>query len=300
MEGSPSAEHVRRWAVHVRSVLAELGLAHEPLAVDKLDTLGFLALQAEGIRIIDSSAATTDAREVKTPDEVALMRINGSIGEAMLSEFKAAITPGVRECELLGVLARALICRGGEYLFTGLVSSGENTNPWGSEASDRAVLAGDLVGVDTDGVGYEGYVIDVSRTFLCDAEPTAEQRDAYRASHHQVTAMTELLRPGMTFGEFSRSAPALPERYRAQRYYARAHQAGLEDEGPSIFFEEDLGERDAAARDRTIKPNMVLCVEAYAGEVGERFGVKLEDQLLVTEHGAEPLCRYPYETRLLN
>jgi Xaa-Pro aminopeptidase len=299
MEGSPSADRVRGWAAHVRSVLAELGLEDEPLAVDKLDTLGFLALQAEGVGIADSSPATTDAREVKTPEEVALMRINGSIGEAMLSEFEAAIAPGVRECELLAVLAQALISRGGEYLFTGLVSSGENTNPWGSEAGDRAVLAGDLVGVDTDGVGFEGYVIDVSRTFLCDAEPTADQRDAYRVSHHQVTAMTELIRPGMTFGEFARSAPPLPERYRDQRYYARAHQAGLEDEGPSIFFEEDVDERDAAAWDRIIKPGMVLCLEAYAGEVGGGFGVKLEDQVVVTEQRAELLCRYPYDTRLL-
>ena len=249
---------------------------------------------------MDSSPATVDAREVKTPQEVALMRINGAIGEAMLSEFEAAITPGVRERELLAVLARALISRGGEYLFTGLVASGQNTNPWGSEAGDRAVMAGDLVGVDTDGVGYEGYVIDVSRTFLCEGTPTPEQCDAYRVSHHQVTAMTELVRPGMTFGEFARSAPPLPERYRTQRYYARAHQAGLEDEGPSIFFEEDIDERDAAAWERTIKPGMVLCLEAYTGEVGGRFGVKLEDQLLVTEQGAELLCRYPYDPRLLN
>jgi Xaa-Pro aminopeptidase len=299
MEGSPSAGYVRRWAAEVRSVLGELGLEGEPLAVDKLDTPGFLALQAEGIRIVDSSPATTDAREVKTPQEIALMRINGGIGEQMLAEFEAAITPGVRECELLAVLARALISRGGEYLFTGLVSAGQNTNPWGAEASDRAVMAGDLVGIDTDGVGYEGYVIDVSRTFLCDAVPTPEQRDAYAVSHHQVTAMTELVRPRMTFGEFARGAPPLPERYREQRYYARAHQAGLEDEGPSIFFEEDVDERDSAAWDRTIKPGMVLCVEAYTGEAGGSFGVKLEDQLLVTEDGVELLCRYPYDARLL-
>lgn len=299
MEGAPSPGHVARWAAEVQSVLRELGLADQPLAVDKLDTLGFLALRAEGIRIVDSSPATVDAREVKTADEVALMRINGSIGEAMLSDFETAIAPGVQERELLAVLARSLISRGGEYLFTGLVSAGENTNPWGSEASDRVVREGDLVGVDTDGVGYEGYVIDVSRTFLCGGPPTADQRDAYRVGHHQVTAMADLVRPGMTFGEFARSAPPLPDRYRTQRYYARAHQAGLEDEGPSIFFAEDMAVHDAAAWDREIKPNMVLCVEAYTGEVGGRFGVKLEDQLLVTDRGAELLCRYPYDGRLL-
>ena len=50
----------------------------------------------------------------------------------------------------------------------------------------------------------------------------------------------------------------------------------------------------------SIQPNMILCLECYAGEVGAPFGVKLEDQLLVTEHGAEPLSFYPYEERLLS
>ena len=45
---------------------------------------------------------------------------------------------------------------------------------------------------------------------------------------------------------------------------------------------------------------MILCLECYAGEVGAPFGVKLEDQVLVTEHGAEPLSIYPYEERLLS
>jgi Xaa-Pro dipeptidase len=299
MEGSPSQEYVRRWAAEIRAVLRELGLEGEPLAVDKLDTPGFLALQAEQIRLVDSSPATTDAREVKTAEEVQLMRINGGIADAMLTEFEGAIRPGVRECELLAVLAESLIRRRGEYIFTGLVSAGANTNPWGSEATDKVVMPGELVGVDTDAVGYEGYVIDVSRTFLCDGPATRPQKEAYRVAHHQVTAMAELIRPGMTFDEFARAAPRLPEAYHPQRYYARAHQAGLEDEGPSIWFVEDVGERNALPSDRIIQPNMVLCLECYAGEVGAPFGVKLEDQLLVTEHGAEPLCVYPYEERLL-
>src|SRR5437016_2274021 len=149
MEGTPSQEYVRRWAAEIRSVLRELGLEGGPLAVDKLDTPGFLALQAEQIRLVDSSPATVDAREVKTPEEVQLMRINGGIGDAMLTEFEAAVRPGVRECELLAVLAESLIRRRGEYIFTGLVAAGANTNPWGSEAGDKVVMPGELVGVDT-------------------------------------------------------------------------------------------------------------------------------------------------------
>jgi Xaa-Pro dipeptidase len=44
---------------------------------------------------------------------------------------------------------------------------------------------------------------------------------------------------------------------------------------------------------------MVLCLECYAGEVGGAYGVKLEDQVLVTADGCELLCTYPYDEKLL-
>ena len=170
--GAESALKAREWAQSLRSVLREMGLDRERLAVDRLDTIGFLALQAEGFTVVDASPATVDAREVKTPEEVQLMAVNGGIGDAMLAEFEAAIRPGIREYELLAVLSDSLLRRHGEFLFTRLVASGTNTNPWLTEAHDKIVQPGDLVGVDTDANGYEGYVIDVSRTFLCGDDPS--------------------------------------------------------------------------------------------------------------------------------
>jgi len=70
-------DKAREWARSIRSTLRELGLERERLAVDKLDTVGFLALHEEGIAIVDVGPATVDAREVKTPEEVALFAING-------------------------------------------------------------------------------------------------------------------------------------------------------------------------------------------------------------------------------
>ncbi len=298
--GLESRDKAREWARSVRAVLKELGLERERLAVDRCDTLGFLALQAEGIELTDSGPATVDAREVKTPEEIDLMTINGAIGDAILAEFEAAIRPGVREYELLAVLGDALLRRHGEFLFTRLVASGTNTNPWMSEAHDKIVRPGDLVGVDTDANGYEGYVIDVSRTFLCGDTPSPEQKEAYRVAYDCVTGMRELLRPGMSFEEFAHKAPQLPEAYRAQRYPAMVHQAGLEDEGPGIPYpDDDRGPRRIMPR-REIKENMVLCLECYAGEVGVPFGVKLEDQVVVTRDGAELLCTYPYDAKLLS
>ena len=48
------------------------------------------------------------------------------------------------------------------------------------------------------------------------------------------------------------------------------------------------------------KEGMVLCLECYAGEVGAPFGVKLEDQVLVTANGCELLSDYPFDDKLLS
>ncbi len=298
--GVQSRDRAREWARSIRATLEELGLRGERLAVDRCDAAGFLALQAEGIELADAGPATVDAREVKTPEEIQLMILNGAIGDAMLAAFEAAIRPGVREYELLAVLADTLLRYHGEFLFTRLVASGTNTNPWMSEAHDKLVQPGDLVGVDTDATGYEGYVIDVSRTFLCGDTASPEQKEAYRVAYDCVTGMRELIRPGMTFEEFARQAPRLPEPYRALRYPTMVHQAGLEDEGPGIPYPDDDREPRRLMPERELKEHMVLCLECYAGKVGAPFGVKLEDQVVVTREGAELLCTYPYEAKLLD
>lgn len=293
----------RRWAGEVAQAMRDLGCAGEPLAVDKLDGFGFAALREAGIEVTDPSPATVDAREVKTPEEVQLMIINGGIGDAMMADFEAAIAPGVREYELLAVLNDSLFRHHGEFMFTRLVASGTNTNPWMSEAHDKIVQPGDLVGIDTDANGYEGYVVDFSRTFLCGDEASEGQKEAYRVAYDCVNGMRELMRPGMSFMDFSRQAPQLPEAYKRGRYGVMAHQAGLEDEGPSICYLDDLADDPENAGklmpDREIQENMVFCLECFAGKEGAPYGVKLEDQVLVTADGALPLCTYPFEKKLL-
>jgi Xaa-Pro aminopeptidase len=296
--GPASKDDARRFAAGVVSVLAELGLEGEKLGVDRLDTTGFLALQEADVTLTPASPTADAAREIKTDDEVDLLKINGAIGDAIMAEFEAAIRPGIHEHELLAVLGNSLMNYHGDGLTTRLVSSGQNTNPWMSEAHDKIVMPGDLVGVDTDANGYEGYVIDLSRTFLCGNRATPEQREAYRVAYECVTGMTELVKPGVTFEEFVHAAPRLPEKFRAQRYTGMAHQAGLEIEGPGIPWPEDV-EAGRKIPDRVIQENMILCLECYAGEVGAPFGVKLEDQVLVTEDGCELLCTYPFDEKLL-
>jgi len=56
---------------------------------------------------------------------------------------------------------------------------------------------------------------------------------------------------------------------------------------------------DISIADGEFEPGMTVCVESYIGEVGGEEGVKLEEQVLITETGAEPLSTFPFEDELL-
>ena len=103
------------------------------------------------------------------------------------------------------------------------------------------------------------------------------------------------LRPGLTMREYAERVPALPEKFRPQRYEVLAHQAGLEDEGRAS----PTPRTHSPNGDRVLKKHSVICLEAYVGEVGAPDGVKLEDQLVLTADGARVLIPYPYCDRLL-
>jgi Xaa-Pro aminopeptidase len=291
-----SAAEAAVWAGEIEDALRELGAAGSPLAVDRLGTPGFLALQHEGVNLVDSAPATQEAREVKTPQEVRLLEINGEMVVGMLSEFETALVPGVRERDLLAVLSDSMLRAGGEYLATSTVCSGPNTNPWRSEATDRVIESGDLVFVDTDTVGIEGYFFCVSRSFFAGVEaPTPAQRDTYLASFNWLEAMKAIVRPGLTCGELAELAPTLPEKYLPQRYECMIHGVGLEEESPSVCYPIDRQSNG----DRLIREDMALVIELYAGERGGDHGVKLGDEVLVTADGVRVLAPYPFSSHFV-
>ena len=135
--------HADRFAGEAVAALGELGVGGGAVAVDRLGTPGFLALQRAGLKLVDSSPATQEAREVKTPQEIALFRLNGPLVVDALGEFEAALAPGVTERELFAIYAGGVLARGAEYLATNTVCSGPNTNPWRAEATDRVLASGD-------------------------------------------------------------------------------------------------------------------------------------------------------------
>jgi Xaa-Pro aminopeptidase len=291
-----SPEKAAAWARQIRDVLAERGLTGERIGIDVLDYNGFAALQALGLSLMDADRTMSAARIVKLADEVELMRRSCTVAETALHEMENSIRPGVTENELLAIFWHRILAQGGEHCFTRLLVSGRKTNPWLHEADDKRVEPGELVAIDTDTIGPEGYVADFSRTFLCGERPTAEQKEAYKVAHDFVRGCSQLIRPGLAFSEFVAHCPKLPAAYREQGYGVIVHGIGVDDESPNIPLP---GDPYTEMPEGDFQENMVVAVECYAGKVGALDGVKLEDEVWVSANGPVVLSRYPYDLKLL-
>ena len=117
--------------------------------------------------------------------------------DVAVARIREALRPGITENQLWAVLHETNIAHGGEWIECRLLASGPRTNPWFQECGDRLIEAGDLVGFDTDMIGPNGYLADISRTLVCpDRSPTAEQRTLYALAQEQILTNIELLRPG--------------------------------------------------------------------------------------------------------
>ncbi|MDZ3991316.1 dimethylsulfonioproprionate lyase DddP [Pseudomonas sp. Teo4] len=295
--GDRTDEHARRFAGQVDEILRKHAGSNRRLAVDRIELAGVRALDALGIELCSGQEVTEFARAIKGPDEIKAMRCAVASCEAAVSEMHLAMRAGMTENDIWSVLHAGNIRRGGEWIETRILSSGPRTNPWFQECGPRIVSDGDLLSFDTDLIGVYGMCVDMSRSWICGGfEPTAEQKRLYRIAHDHISHNIELVKPGVRFTELTAKAHRLPESCRAQRYGVMFHGVGLCDEYPCIRYPEDV---DAYGYEGELQPGMALCVEAYIGEVGGRDGIKLENQLLVTETGYELLTHYPFEESFL-
>ena len=100
----------------------------------------------------------------------------------------------------------------------------------------------------------------------------------------------------MSFRDYAAQAWDIPEKYYANRYYLSAHGCGMTGEYPYLYHSGDFPD---AGYDGVIETGMTICVESYIGEENGSEGVKLEQQLLVTETGTELLSQFPFEEALM-
>jgi Xaa-Pro dipeptidase len=295
--GSRGPDMAVKWAAEIADLVAQHGGGNKRVAIDRCGPLGAPALARHGISIHDGFEVMEVAREIKSPGEIMLMRHAIDVCEQGLEAMRQALRPGITENALWAKLHEKNIALGGEWIETRLLSSGPRTNPWFRESSMRAIEKGDMVSVDTDLVGPYGYCCDMSRSWIC-GEGTAsdEQRRLYAAAVAEIEHNMAVLKPGMTYRELAERAWKNPAEFQDNRYSCVVHGVGLCDEYPTI---KHLSDFDAKGYDGIIYPGMTLCVESYIGTVGGREGVKLEEQVLITEDGCEKLTNYPLQLEFL-
>ncbi len=295
--GDQEAKQADKFCAEISDIMHIHGCGGR-IAVDNMDVATANALQNRQIEVLPGQGVMEHARLIKSPEEIKAMRCAVAACELSVAEMEAAMSPGMAEVELWSVLHAGNISRGGEWIETRLAASGPRTNPWMQEAGPRKLQDGDLFAFDTDMIGLYGYCCDMSRTwFVGDGEPNTEQKQAYKAAHTHITENIKLLKPGTSFRDLTFGGHQLPPEYAAQRYCVKMHGVGMCDEFPSIYYPEDYIE---GGFDYQLEPGMAFTVEAYMGKVGGRHGVKLENQVLITETGYENLCQYPYDKTLLS
>lgn len=291
--GERTEHRIKNFCDQIEDLVKTHGGGNTRLAVDHLSIVGAEALRGRGIDLVDGEGIAETARAVKSPEELVLMKASTNACEQGVAEMRAMLEPGITENALWAKLHEVNIRLGGEWIETRLLSAGPRTNPWFREASMRPIEGGDLVSFDTDLIGPYGYCCDMSRAWVCGDKPSDEQRRLYALAYEQIQHNMATLKPGITIRELCDRQWAIPEDCLSNRYPSCMHGVGLADEYPSVKHKMDF---EAKGYDAVIEPGMVLCVESFIGVEGGREGVKLEEQVIITETGVEPMTTYPYET----
>jgi len=294
--GDKNKARAKIWASEIVDIVKEHGKGNKRLALDHCAPEGIHELQSNGLELANGEKVMELARLIKSDDEMAAMRRSIFACERSIELMRNHFKPGITEQELWSRFQMEAVSRGAEWIETRLLASGPRANPWYQECSSRPILSGELMGFDTDLVGSYGYCTDMSRTWLCgDVKPTDEQKQIYTMGYEQIQTNMELLKPGTTFKELTLNSKEY-SKDQFRHYSLLFHGVGLCDEFPAIPFSWELNDNSF---DGVLKPGMVMCVETYVGRFTGGPGVKLEEQVLITNNGYELLTNYPFESNLL-
>ena len=287
----------KSWAREMSDSIVELVGTGATVGMERMNAGAAIALNQSDMRIIDAQEVVEMARAIKSSEEIKCIRASLRATETAVGKLRDAIRPGITETELWSVMHQAVIAQNGDYCETRLLSAGQRTNPWFQETAHHVIEPDSLIALDTDVVGCHGYYADFSRTFHAGPDkPTEAQKTLYKVAYEQVNYNMGILRAGMSFRDYANQAWDIPQMYYANRYYLSAHGNGMTGEYPYLYHHDDFSD---AGYDGEIKAGMTICVESYIGEEGGKEGVKLEQQILITDTGIDVLSRFPFEEALL-
>lgn len=234
--------------------------------------------------LLDFSAELADLRMIKDAAEIAAIRRSITVSEAALHDLLATVRIGISERELASRLDARMTELGADGLaFETLLHAGANTALPHTAPLDYRIQHGDPLLIDF-GARVDGYCADITRTVFVGAVTTA-QRDFYAVVAAANAAARAVAGPGVTAEAVDVAArqAICAGGFGGLIRHRTGHGIGLQaHEAPYIV----------RGNQQTLQPGMVFTIEPGIYRMGE-IGVRIEDDILITETGAESLTTFP-------
>jgi Xaa-Pro aminopeptidase len=242
--------------------------------------------------LADFRSAVTRLRMVKTPGEIALIRKAAEASvEAHLAAMKT-VKPGLWEYEVAARMQYEYQRRGCEWpAYPPIVGAGFYSTVLHYDQNSRQMTDGDVVVMDVAG-SYGGYASDITRTLPVNGKFTPRQREIYQIVLAAADAAIAAAKPGMYLGR--RGAKGLHE---IAYEYINTHGKDLKGQPLGQYFSHGLSHsvglnvHDPFDYNQPLQPGMVVTIEPGVYIREEKLGVRVEDDILITENGCEVLTR---------
>ena len=283
------------WENAFRKAAQTLSLDGKRIGVEsrqlRLLEFNYVKAGAPASEFPDASDVLSTLRLKKDKAEVEAMRRAVKIAQDALEATIPLIKIGMTERELSSELVMQLLKNGSdsEFPFAPIVSAGPNSaNPHASP-TERKLQAGDLLVVDW-GAAYDGYISDLTRTFA-----VGEVEDEYQKIHRIVQESNAAGRaagkPGVPCAEVDKAARDVIEKSGYGKYFTHrtGHGIGMEGHEDPYMRGDNL---------QLLEPGMAYTVEPGIYLTG-RNGVRIEDNVVITETGADCLSDMPREIRVV-
>jgi len=289
---APEAGLFHAAAREIKGLLEDAGVADQPVGIDVAEPPMLFALQEIGLDVRDGQQVMLDAREIKSPDEIALLSTAAAMVDGTYQSIVDALKPGIRENEVVALANKRLYEMGSDDVEAINAVSGERCSPHPHNFTDRIVRPGDQVYFDII-QSFNGYRTCYYRTFAV-GRSTPDQRDAYRRAREWIDAAIALVKPGVGTDEVARLWP-------------RAQDFGFpgEMEAFGLQFGHGLGlalhERPIISRLNSLehpvelKEGMVFALETYCPAADGFSAARIEEEIVLTADGPRVITLFPAE-----